>query len=87
MNTISVQIAPRVGPVYPFGARLVAALYLGIVRLLAGLLRPAPPRRLGPVEEAQAVRELALQYQSVDPRFAADLCAAADRHERLHAES
>jgi hypothetical protein len=40
-----------------------------------------------PEQEARAVRELAQQYQRVDPRFAADLFAAADRHERLHGAS
>lgn len=32
--------------------------------------------------EAAAVREYAHRYASHDPRFAADLMAAADRHER-----
>ncbi len=33
--------------------------------------------------EAAAVREYANRFASHDPRFAADLLAAADRHERL----
>jgi hypothetical protein len=33
------------------------------------------------------VRELALEVQQTDPRFAAELLAAADRHERLHGVS
>ena len=36
------------------------------------------------VSEASAVREYAQRYARHDPRFAADLLAAADRHE--HAE-
>jgi hypothetical protein len=32
--------------------------------------------------EATAVRQYAQRYASHDPRFAADLLAAADRHER-----
>ncbi len=32
--------------------------------------------------EASAMREYAQRYVSHDPRFAADLLAAADRHER-----
>jgi hypothetical protein len=49
------------------------------------LLAAAPAARVkGAGEEAQEVRKLALQYQQTDPRFAAELLAAADRHERLH---
>ena len=33
-------------------------------------------------QEANATREYAVQFFRSDPRFAADLCAAADRHER-----
>lgn len=36
--------------------------------------------------EAQAVRDMARRYLSTEPGFAADLAAAADRHERQHAE-
>jgi hypothetical protein len=32
--------------------------------------------------EAAAVRQYAIRFASHDPRFAADLMAAADRHER-----
>ncbi|HMO45079.1 MAG TPA: hypothetical protein PKB14_03505 [Rubrivivax sp.] len=84
MSTLHLPMTPRVGPAYPFGARLAAALFLGVARLFAPLTRPAPPRQRGADEDVRAVRELARQYQSVDPRFAADLYAAADRHERLH---
>lgn len=34
--------------------------------------------------EANRVRNLAMDYMRHDPRFAADLFAAADRHEELH---
>jgi hypothetical protein len=34
--------------------------------------------------EAQTVRELAYSYSKTDPGFAADLYAAASRHEGLH---
>jgi len=33
-------------------------------------------------QEANATREFAVRFFRADPRFAADLCAAADRHER-----
>ena len=36
--------------------------------------------------EAQAVRDMARSYAKTDPSFAADLYAAADRHEALKAE-
>jgi hypothetical protein len=34
--------------------------------------------------EAQEVREMAHSYSKTDPGFAADLYAAASRHERVH---
>lgn len=37
--------------------------------------------------EAASVRELALRYLKSDRGFAADLLAAADRHERLHGQT
>ena len=36
--------------------------------------------------EAQRVRHLAFSYANTDPGFAADLYAAAARHEGLHAD-
>ena len=38
------------------------------------------------VREAQKVRDLAYSYSKTDPGFAADLYAAAARHEGLYAE-
>lgn len=84
MTTIRLQVAPRVAPDNPRGARAAAALFVAFVRLLSGLFRSAGPRPRSAEEEAQAVRELALSYRDTDPRFAADLLAAADRHERLY---
>jgi hypothetical protein len=87
MSTVHLQVAPRVGAHHPFGARLASGVFLTAKRALASLpmlFRHAPPRVDSPAEEAQAVRGLARQYQRVDPGFASDLLAAADRHERLH---
>lgn len=84
MTTIHVQVAPRVGPTNPRGARLAAALFLAVWRGVAALGRRAAPRAHNAVQEAQAVRELAWSYRDIDPGFAADLAAAADRHETLH---
>ena len=83
MSTVSLQVAPRVAPDNPRGARAAAAVALALWRLVAALLRsPTPPRDAQ--QEAREVRELALTYRDIDPRFAADLLVAADRHERLH---
>ncbi|MEP7297697.1 MAG: hypothetical protein ABI702_16055 [Burkholderiales bacterium] len=54
---------------------------------LAFWLTSAPRRKASPVEsaalEAQKVRDLAYSYAKTDPGFAADLYAAAARHEGL----
>ena len=84
MTTISLQVAPRVAPDNPRGARAAAALFLALTRLVHHLFRSAAPRPKSAEEEASAVRELALRCRQTDPRFAAELEAAADRHERLH---
>lgn len=60
---------------------------LGATRaLLRRLTRQVPTPITGsdPVREAGAVRRMADSIRSSDPRFADDLYAAADRHERLH---
>jgi len=58
------------------------------VSLLAGLFA-APAARTATESaslEAQKVRNLAHTYSKTDPGFAADLYAAAARHEGLYAE-
>jgi hypothetical protein len=53
--------------------------------LLASLRRPVRHHhRLSLVEEANELRNFAITYQRTDPGFAADLMAAADRHERMN---
>jgi hypothetical protein len=84
MTTIRIQVAPRVAPDNPRGARVAAAVVIAMWRLFAGLGRRAPTQARTAAQEAQDVRELALTHQTSDPRFAAELFAAADRHERLH---
>jgi len=84
MTTIRLQVAPRVGPAMPRGSRLAAAAFIALWRAVAALGRNAPPRARTPGQEAQEVRELAWSYRQTDPGFAADLAAAADRHEQLH---
>jgi hypothetical protein len=78
-STMQVLSVPK--PAMPRGARLAAAIYGGI----SSLLRPAP-RMLTRSEEAASVRELARSVQDSDPGFAADLLAAATRHESLDDE-
>jgi hypothetical protein len=52
------------------------------VALLNALRRPSRgARRLSLVEEANELRNVASAYLKTDPGFAADLMAAADRHE------
>lgn len=53
-----------------------------LARLLRGADETVPPH----VREAAEVRALADGYHRVDPRFAAELYCAADRHERLAEE-
>lgn len=89
MTTLKFHPAPGVGQTEPRGSRfaatLAAALLDGIERIAAALHRKqAPSPAKTPAEEAQEVRELAWQMRRIDPRFADDLFAAADRHERLH---
>lgn len=52
------------------------------LRHLAGAAPAAAQPRRDRIREAAGVREWALQWQRSDPGFAADLFAAADRHER-----
>jgi len=70
------------------GAGLIAGARQALSRLALALAHPlaalAVPRRRSAYEEAHNVRELALEWQRTDPRCAAELLAAADRHELLH---
>jgi hypothetical protein len=87
MTTIHLQVAPCVGPADPRGSRLAAAMFLAVWRGVAALGRRAGPRPASPEQDVLQVRELAWSYRQSDPGFAADLAAAADRHERLHGRS
>lgn len=69
MTTTTLKIAsPSVG------------LLITLRQALAGLFGAAP-RALTRNQEAAEVREMARRVQAGDPGFAADLYAAADRHE------
>jgi hypothetical protein len=62
------------------GARWAAALFVAAWRGAERLLRTTPQPRTR-AEEAAEVRALAMSVSHTDPGFAADLLAAADRHE------
>lgn len=70
----------------PRGARMAAEVFTAGARLLARLaVGTAPAATLSSrAREAADVREMASSLQATDPGFAADLYAAADRHEKLN---
>lgn len=84
-QTILVPSFPT--PTAPRGARIAADLFTRAWRAFAA--RPVVKGSAAPVSmarriaEASRVRALAWQVRDADPRFAAELQAAADRHERL----
>ena len=59
---------------------------LPMARRLLTIARPAPMFSAGEAaaREAQAVRDMAYGYTKTDPGFAADLFAAAARHDGLN---
>ncbi|MBK7060599.1 MAG: hypothetical protein IPI03_11655 [Rubrivivax sp.] len=68
-------------PAVPRGAQLVGQLFSMLAAPMRRLTAPAaaPTRAV----QAAAVREMARRMQDSDPGFAADLMAAAARHEAL----
>lgn len=78
MSTTTVKVLHVPSPAMPRGARVAADLFVRASRWLSS--RPAR-RVASPGEEAAAVREFAYRVRATDPGFAADLFAAADRHE------
>ena len=82
MSTITVH-APRAVKA-PRAARLAAALFMWLLSALQRSGSARAQRRLQTerITEAAAVRSYAQRFAGHDPRFAADLLAAADRHER-----
>ena len=83
MTTITVRSPRPVKP--PRAAKLAAALFMQLVNALKRSSAARAQRRLQAerVTEAAAVRSYALRFAGHDPRFATDLLAAADRHERM----
>ena len=79
MSTVTtVQLHPTTAPRGArWAAEAVLALVDGLHRVFAR--REAVPR--SPAEEAEALRRYAMTLRTSDPGFAADLMAAADRHD------
>lgn len=73
-TTMKIVGLPQVAE--PRGARWAANLFQAVARAFG-----AAPQVLTRAQEAAQVREMARQVQAADPGFAADLYAAADRHE------
>jgi hypothetical protein len=71
-------------------SRFVQHALATLAGLIPGARRNAPTTARSRVEtaarEAQNVRDLAFSYTKTDPGFAADLYAAAARHEGLYAD-
>lgn len=69
-------------------ARTSDSLLNAIRALLRHLIPPrlTPDTARDPIREAGEVRRMADTIRFSDPRFAADLYAAADRHERIYAD-
>ena len=82
MTTITVHPSRAVKA--PRAARLVAALFLRLLKALQRSSSARAQRRLQTerITDAAAVRSYAMRFAGHDPRFATDLLAAADRHER-----
>lgn len=71
----------------PPAAAWAAAAWIHVSRGMTLLLNLVTPSReqgavIGRTAEANRLRHVAQGFMSSDPRFAADLFAAADRHER-----
>lgn len=82
MTTITVRAPVKVAT--PRAALWAAALFMRLMDVLEHHSASRAERRLTAerLAEAAAVRSYALRFASHDPRFTADLLAAADRHER-----
>lgn len=82
MVTLTVETHAPVAA--PRGAALAGAVFARILGWFSARSSSRRAQQLGTLrsEEAARVRRFAEQMMGDDPRFAADLFAAADRHER-----
>ncbi len=82
MTSITVQSPAKVAA--PRAAGVAASIFTSLVAWSHGRSQARAERaaQADRAQEAAAVRQYAQRFASHDPRFAADLLAAADRHER-----
>lgn len=81
MTTITLHV-PQLRAA-PRGAVRLGEFFAAAIALFA---HPGRPAVRNPSREAARVRAMAHQYEAADPRFAAELYAAADRHEMLYGD-
>lgn len=81
MTTITVHSPIKVAA--PRATRWAAGAFTGVLRWFENhnVERQARQMQTERAADAMAVREYANRFAQHDPRFAADLLAAADRHE------
>ncbi len=82
MTAITIQMPIAIAT--PRATRWAAGAFTGVLSWFEqhGASRAGRQVQADRVTEAAAVREYAQRYAAHDPRFAADLLAAADRHEQ-----
>jgi hypothetical protein len=81
MTTITVQAPAKIAA--PRGAWIAAAAFARLLQILhiGRMERSERRRRVERENDLASVRRYAQQMMEIDPRFASDLFAAADRHE------
>jgi hypothetical protein len=88
MSSITVTGVPTIktprGAIW--AARGAVAIWTALSRWLADKPLQVRSAAVEAAVEAARVRALARRHANTDPGFAADLMAAADRHEAQHAE-
>ncbi len=87
MNSNTLHMASPPNRTAPRGALFAGALFakagLALSTLFATLFAKAPAAKLTRAQEAAHVRAMADRVSKTEPGFAADLYAAAARHEDL----
>jgi len=81
MTTLSIQAHTLTRSFQPLGARVAAGLFSRLLSAFTASVSPSEAQSRA--DEAEHVRSLARRMQATDPGFAADLYAAAARHEGL----
>ena len=81
MTSLTVQVPRKTAA--PRGAWIAAAAFARLLQILhiSKMERSKRQRRTQRETDAASVRRYAQQMMELDPRFASDLFAAADRHE------